>query len=95
MGRDEPSKPSVAVGNRVDGKQVEDEHRHHDQRVGDRLCLGGEVARDELLRGKRRLVLRDGLEDNLPTAALIGDDRVVVALELAAFPADVLEDPSV
>lgn len=86
---------AVAVGDRVNRQEVEDEGADQDQRVGAGMALGVLVAGQELAEEELGLRGRRGSEDDLAPAVFIGDDQVLVALQVAAPGAAVGEEEPV
>ncbi|UUY05283.1 hypothetical protein LRS13_07105 [Svornostia abyssi] len=94
VGRDEAREASVAIRDRMDRQEIEDERRHHHERMRCHGRLGIEVALDELGSHGGCLGGGHGGEDHLATPGLVGDDGVVLALEVPAPPLVVGEQPT-
>jgi hypothetical protein len=95
VSRQQSCDAAVAVGDRVNREEVDD--KRGDQRDGMRelRSLGRLVAIQQLAQKELRLVGRGGREGDLAPAALVGDDQILVALEVTAPPAGVPKDEPV
>jgi len=59
------------------------------------LALGGLVASQQLAEEELDLLGRGRGEDDLPPSALVGDDQVLVGLQVAAVAIGVVEEQPV
>lgn len=91
----QPGNAAVAVGDRVDGEQVEDQGADQDERMRAAFALGVLVAAQQLRQEELGVPRRGRGEDDLPPVALVGDDQVLVGLEVAATPVAVMEEQAV
>jgi len=79
----------------VDREEVEDQGRDQNDRMGAALPLCLFVANQKLAEQELGFLRSQWREDNLLATALIGDDQVLVALQVAAVAASAIEEQAV
>src|SRR5665213_2052146 len=90
--RDESCQSPIAVGHRVNGKEIEDEGAKQHQGMCKCLLLGGVVPSQKLWQQHFGLLLVGRSKDDSAPTALVRDDVVLFDLQMASTTSDVLEE---